>query len=84
MVTVRTFSELQEAICEEVQEMLVVDGLAAEVKSAFECSKNCNSNEILRQLVALYDVVDYRNTGRYEGLILSLKLKSPGRGPLQI
>ena len=75
MVTVHTISQLQETIREGVQEMLAIGGLADEIKNEFKCPKGSKFNKILRQVVAWFDMVDSRNTGRYEGLILSFKLK---------
>lgn len=72
---VRSFSQMRKAAHEKNQEVVVVGELASAIKKAFEYPKDIEVEDDLHALINSYDVVDYRNMGNYEGLILCRKLK---------
>lgn len=71
----RSFSQMKKAALEKSQEVVVVGELASAIKKAFEYPKDIEIEDDLHALIHSYDVVDYRNMGTYEGLILCRKLK---------
>jgi hypothetical protein len=74
IVIVRTLLQLQAAVHGQSQEVFVVGELASAIKRTLESQKDIEAADELHQLINAYDVVDYRNLGHYEGLILSRKL----------
>ena len=76
-VIVQTLSQMRQAAREKSREVVVVGELASAIKRAFEEPEEIEAEDDLYGLLNAYDVVDYRNIGQYEGLMLCRKVKQP-------
>ena len=74
---VQTLSQMRQAAREKSREVVVVGELASAIKRAFEDPEEIEAEDDLYGLLNAYDVVDYRNIGQYEGLMLCRKVKQP-------